>query len=168
MDKNQLTKLTLRDVKVVFFNDVDEGYGRSITIDCTDPKVTKQIEDWVKENNIGRNNPGQPKFKEYAPEGKEPTLQYAIKINDYTKYAGINGLDKESIGRGAIVDLVATAFPYKNATTGNKTYIGQSVSAIVVRSPALTNADSDLADLLGGIEGADGTEEEATESVIPF
>ena len=61
----ELSKLKLQNVKVIFYNDVDEGYGTSITIDATKPEIKKQIEDWYKENNIGKDEPGVAKFKEY-------------------------------------------------------------------------------------------------------
>lgn len=160
---NPDAKITLRNVKVIFANLEDEGFGRSITIDCTAPELTQAIEDWVKKNNIGKDNPGVPNFKEYAPEGKEPTLQYAFKINDRTKFAGINGLDKEDLGYGAIVDLTAQAFTYNNKFSGGKDKVSQSLSAVVIRSGATTSNDDDLADLLGDVE-----DEEVTDSSIPF
>ena len=161
------TKLKLKNVKVVFYNPEDEGFGTSITIDCTDEAVKKQIVDWVKENNIGKDTPGEAKIKEYTNENTgETTLQYAFKINEYTKYAGINGLAKEDLGYGAMVDLIAQAYTYNNKFTSGKDRVGQSVSAIVVRSGATTGGDADLAELLGDI-GEEPEEEIKVESV-PF
>ena len=107
--KNPDAKLKLKNIKVVFFNPEDEGFGTTITIDCTEPEVENAIVEWVKKNNIGKDNPGVAKIKEYAPEGKTPTKQFAFKINEFTKYAGINGLGKGDIGYGSIVDLIAQA-----------------------------------------------------------
>ena len=161
------TKIKLQKVKVVFFNPEDEGFGRSITIDCTDSAVKKQIVDWVKDNKIGKEEPGVAKIKEYTNEKTgETTLQFSFKINDYTKYAGVNGLSEKDLGYGAVVDLIAQAFEYKNKYTSGETRVGQSVSAIVVRSGATTGADADLADLLGDL-GEEADEETKAES-IPF
>lgn len=166
------TKLKLKDVKVIFFNAEDEGYGTSITIDATDEAINKQIADWVKDNNIGKDEPGVPKFKEYTNEKTgETTTQFAFKINDYTKYAGINGLSEKDLGYGAVIDLIAQAFEYSNKFTGGKTRVGQSVSAVVVKSGATTGADADLAELLedvGDTPDTDTAAPEITEQSIPF
>lgn len=163
---NPEAKLKLKGVKVVFYNDVDEGFGTSITIDCTDEAIKKQIEDWVKVNNIGKDTPGVPKFKEYAPEGKEPTLQYAFRINEFTKYAGLNGLSQADLGYGATIDLIAQAFTYNNKFTAGKDRVGQSVSAVVIRSGSVSGGDADLQELLGDL--AEEPEEEIKTEDIPF
>lgn len=160
------TKLKLKNVKTVFFNPTDEGFGTSITIDCTNPEVKKQIEEWVKDNNIGKDNPGVANFKEYTPENGDTTLQFAFKINEYTKYAGVNGLGKDDIGYGATIDLIAQAYTYNNKFTGGKDRVGQSASAIVVRSGATTGGDADLAELLGDI--SEEPEEETQITDVPF
>lgn len=161
------TKLKLQKVKVIFYNDVDEGFGTSITIDCTDPTVKKQIEDWVKENNIGKDTPGVANIKEYTNEKSgETTLQYAFKINEFTKYAGINGLSEKDLGYGAVIDLIANAYTYNNKFTKGENRVGQSASAIVVRSGATTGGDADLAELLGDL--GEEPEEETEVSGVPF
>lgn len=135
-------KITLKSVPVVFANLVDEGFGKSITIDASDDKVKQTISEWVKKNNIGKGErAGKANFKEY--EGK---LQYAFKINDFTRFAGIDGLTKDDIGFGATVSLVANAFDYDNKF-GKGT--SASLSAVVVEKRARTGADGDLEELLG-------------------
>jgi len=138
-------KLTLRDVPVVFANLEDEGFGKSITIDVSDATVKKSITDWVKTNNIGKGDKaGKPNFKEY--EGKE---QYSFKINDYTRFAGVNGLSEKDLGFGARISLIANAFSYDNkfgkGTSG-------SLSAVVVEKRVSTSADDDLESLLGNAQ----------------
>ena len=161
------TKLKLKNVKVVFYNPEDEGFGTSITIDCTDEAVKKQITDWVKENNIGKDTPGEAKIKEYTNENTgETTLQYAFKINEYTKYAGINGLTKDDLGYGAVIDLIAQAYVYNNKFTKGEDRVGQSASAIVVRSGATTGGDADLNELLGEI--GEEPEGEIKVDEVPF
>lgn len=168
----ETTKIKLKDVKVIFYNAQDEGYGRSITIDATDEAIKKQITEWVERNKIGKDEPGVPKFKEYTNEKTgETTVQFAFKLTDYTKYAGINGLSEKDIAYGSHIDLIANAFEYNNSFTGHKTKVGQSVSAIVVRTAGATGNDEDLADLLSDFgdevsEESDG--ETITASNIPF
>lgn len=158
-------KLKLKNIRVIFFNAEDTGFGTSITIDCTDKDVEKQIVDWVKANNVGKENPGVANIKDYTNEKTgETTRQYNIKINEYTKYAGVNGLSEKDLGYGAVIDLIINAFEYNNKFTAGKTKVGQSVSAIVVRSGATTGGDADLADLLSDYADEDETKEEG----IPF
>lgn len=159
-------KITIKNAKVVFFNPEDDGFGTSITIECT-PEIQEQIESWYKENNIGKDNPGVPKFKEYTAEGKDTVIQFAFKITDKTNYAGINGLGKDNLGYGAVVDLIARAFEYNNKFTAGKTKVGQSVSAVVIRSGASSGGEADLAELLGDVEDTE-EEEEVKVSDIPF
>lgn len=167
MKDNEGKKLKLKDVKVIFASLEDQGFGRSITVDATDSKVKEQITNWVKENNIGKDEPGVPKFKEYTNEKTgETTTQFAFKLNDYTKYAGVNGLSQENLGYGSIVDLIANSFSYANKFTGGKERVGQSVSAVVVKSGASTGGDSDLAELLGEI--AEEPDAEVKAGDIPF
>ena len=163
----ELSKLKLQNVKVIFYNPEDEGFGTSVTIDATKPEIKKQIEDWYKENNIGKDEPGVAKFKDYTNENTgETTTQFSFKINEYTKYAGLNGLSEKDLGYGAIIDLIANPFTYNNKFTGGKERVGQSVSAIVVRSGATSGADADLAELLGDL--GEEPEEEVKAESVPF
>lgn len=161
------TKLKLQKVKVIFYNAEDQGFGTSITIDATDKAIQDQISEWVKANNIGKDNPGVANFKEYTNEKTgETTIQYSFRINEYTKYAGINGLSENDLGYGAVVDLIANAFTYNNKFTAGKDRVGQSASAIVVRSGATTGGDADLAELLGDL--GEEPEEEVKVDEVPF
>lgn len=166
-ETNPNAKLKLQNVKVIFYNPEDEGFGTTITIDCTDEKVKQKIVDWVKVNNIGKDNPGVANIKEYTPEdGGATTYQYAFKINDFTKYAGINGLSSDDIGYGAVIDLIAQAYTYNNKFTKNEDRVGQSVSAIVVRSGATSGGDADLQELLGDI--SEEPDDEVKADSVPF
>jgi hypothetical protein len=136
------TKLKLEHVAIVFANLEDEGFGRSLTIDVTDKAVQDKITAWVKENNIGKTTPGVVKFKEY--EGK---LQYALKISDYTQFAGLNGLTKDNLGFSAKVSIVAQAFEYDNKFGKG---VSANLSAVLVEERAKTSADADMAELMGG------------------
>jgi hypothetical protein len=145
-----LEKLKLQNCSVIFYNGVDEGFGTSITIDATSPEVKDKIASWVKANNIGKDTPGVAKFKEYSPEeSDEVTLQYSFRINDFTKYLGLDGLTKEHLGFGAIIDLIANPFSYENKFGKG---ISASLSAVLIKGKGKTGSDADMEDLLGDIQ----------------
>ena len=140
-------RIRLNNVEVVFANLDDTGYGKSITISATDPEVVKKITNWVVENKIGKGDKaGVPNFKEY--EGRK---QYAFKINDYTRFAGLNGLTQNNLGFGARISLIASAFDWENKF-GKGT--SSSLTAVVVEKAANSASDGDLAELLGDADGA--------------
>ena len=150
-----LEKLKLQNCKVIFANLTDEGFGTSITIDATDEVLKEKIANWVKANKIGKDTPGVAKFKEYTPEDlEETTIQYSFKVNDFTKFLGIDGLAKEDLGYGAIVDLIANPFPYDNKFGKG---ISSSLSAVLVKSKGTTGADSDMEELMKDIGGPEET-----------
>lgn len=144
----EFTKLILRDVKIIFANLTDEGFGTSLIIDATDAKVKKAITNWVAENKIGKNNPGIANFKEYTPEdGGETVVQFSFKINDNTKYKGADeSITKENLGYGAVVDLAVTAFYYDNKFGKG---VSQSVSAVRIKTGAQSSGDADMEVLEG-------------------
>jgi len=146
MENNQSDpKIKLSGLKVVFANLEDEGFGKSITIDATDQTLQDTISKWVKANNIGKGNAaGVANFKEYEKDDNK-TIQYSFKINDYTKFAGLNGLTEQNLGYGATISLVAQAFAYDNKF-GKGT--SASLSAVLVEKGTTTSADGDLSDLL--------------------
>lgn len=135
-------RIRLNGVEVVFANLDDTGYGKSITVSAVDPEVEKAITEWVKENNIGKGEKaGVPNFKEY--EGRK---QYAFKINDYTRFAGLNGLTQNNLGYGARISLIAQAFEWSNKFGSG---ISSSLTAVLVEKAANSASDGDLAELLG-------------------
>ena len=152
-------RIRLNNVEVVFANLDDTGYGKSITIAATDPEVVKQITEWVKENNIGKGDKaGVPNFKDY--EGKK---QYAFKINDYTRFAGLNGLTQNNLGFGARVSLIASAFEWSNKFGSG---ISSSLTAVLVEKAANSASDGDLAELLGDNPNATITGVEIVEDTV--
>lgn len=156
-------KIKLNSVKVVFANMKDEGFGRSITIDATNPETQKTIEEWVKDNNIGKaDNAGKANFKEYEPEVGDKVIQYSFKINDYTKIVGVNGLVSDDLGYGAVVSIMAQAFQYDNKF-GKGT--SASLTAVVITASVRTSSDDDVDELLSeaGIEKVEEVFPGATE-----
>jgi len=145
-----LEKLKLKDCSVIFYNGVDEGFGTSITINATSPEIKDKISEWVKKNNIGKDTPGIAKFKEYQSEDSdEVTIQYSFKITDFTKFLGTNGLVREDLGYGAVIDLIANPFAYKNKFGEG---ISASLSAVLIKEKGKTGADSDMQSLLDDME----------------
>lgn len=110
MEDNTKT-IQLFDVKVIFADLEDRGYGRNIVIDVTDPETQKAISEWVKENNI---NGGEAKFKDYTTKDGEETKQYTFKLSNYTQFGGKDNLDEKALGYGAIINLLASAYDYNN------------------------------------------------------
>lgn len=140
-----MDKIKLNNVKVIFANLKDDGYGKSITIDATDKEVQQKITEWVEANKIGKTEPGKPKFKEYQPEQGDKTIQYNFRINDYTKFMGVGGLTEADLGYGAEVSLVAQSFQYDNKF-GKGT--SASLTAVLILKAVRTSADDDIEDLL--------------------
>ena len=138
-------KLKLKNVEVVFANLEDEGFGRSLTIKVTSENET-MINEFFKVNQIGNEKSkviGEPNYKEY-----EGTKQLGIRFNNNTRFAGLNGLDQLDLGFGARINCFINAFEYNNKFTRGTTYVGASLSAVVILSGRRTGADADLNDLL--------------------
>ena len=140
-------KIKVVNAEVIFANLVDEGFGTSLTIKLT-PEIEKQITEFWKANNIGNEKTviGEPNVKDY-----EGTRQLSLKINEHTKFAGLNGLTTDNLGFGARVNFFLNAFEYTNKFTKGKTYTGASISAVVILEGKRTGADADLSDLLNDL-----------------
>lgn len=130
--------IQLFDVKVIFADLEDRGFGRNIVIDATDPKIQVQIKAWTKENNI---NGGEAKFKDYTTKDGVETKQYTFKLSNYTQFGGDNNLDEKSIGYGAIINLLASAYDYDNKF-GKGT--SASLRAVYVKEGATKSALSEI------------------------
>ncbi len=143
MKNDDNTKLILKKVKVVFKNNGEKGYGKSLVIDADDPMVQKKITDWVVSNRIGRNgdNPGVPNFGVYQGEDDpEKHTRFKFKVTDKTLFNGINGLTEADCGRGSLVTLVANAYTYDGYGGG----VGQSLSAVKILTPANGSSQGDM------------------------
>ena len=133
-------EIVLKNVKVIFADLEDRGFGRNIVIDATDDEIRNAIVAWVKENNI---NGGEAKFKDYTTKEGEETKQYTFKLSNYTVFDGVNNLNEKSLGYGAIINLSASAYDYNN-----KFGVGTSASlrAVYVKQGAVKSAISKLKD----------------------
>lgn len=138
--ENTNRTLQLFDVKVIFADLEDRGFGRNIVIDATDEKIQKQIKEWVKENNI---NGGDAKFKDYTNKDGETTKQYTFKLSKFTEFGGKDNLDEKAIGFGAIVNILASAYEYENKF-GKGT--SASLRAVYVKEGQVKSALSSIAE----------------------
>ena len=101
--ENDNKTLQLFDIKVIFADLEDRGFGLNIVIDATDPAVQAKISEWVKANNI---NGGEAKFKDYTTKEGEATKQYTFKLSKFTEFGGADNLNEKSLGYGAIINLL--------------------------------------------------------------
>lgn len=102
--------LTLTHVSVLFADTTNsKGYGKSITIDCTEPDVELLIKKWAEANNYTS-----LKIKDYTNKDGSITKQVNFKINEYTNIDGKDGATEKDLGWGAKVNLIVRAFPYSN------------------------------------------------------
>ena len=133
-------ELVLKNVKVIFADLEDRGFGRNIVIDATDIETREAIANWVKDNNI---NGGEAKFKDYTTKEGEETKQYTFKLSQYTEFDGDNNLNEKSLGYGAIVNLAAAPYDYNNKF-GSGT--SASLRAVYVKQGAVKSAMSKIKD----------------------
>ena len=93
MDDNKKA-IQLFDVKVIFADLEDRGFGRNIVIDATDQATQDAISIWVKDTNI---NGGKAHFKDYTTKDGVETKQYTFpktnieKILDLIKAPDFSG-----------------------------------------------------------------------------
>lgn len=127
------TELVLTHVNVIFAELKDKGFGRSITIDATDPAVKDAITKWVAANNI---NGGTPKFKDYTGKDGKTVTQYQLRLSEFTEVDGKNGEDELDLGYGAVVNLKARPFTYDNKFGKG---ISASLRAIFIVEPRKNN-----------------------------
>ena len=128
-----MENLTLKNVKVIFADLEDRGYGRSITIDCTDPEVADIIKDWCKVTGV---NGGKANIKEYKnKETGETTLQYNFKLSKFTEIEYKEGI-AERLGWGAVINLTARSYEYDNKFGKG---VGASLAAVFVVEPGTSS-----------------------------
>lgn len=133
-------ELILTHVNVIFAELKDKGFGRSITIDATAPAVKDAITKWVAANNI---NGGTPKFKNYTDKDGKTTVQYQLRISEYTEVEGKNGEDENDLGYGAIVNLKARPFTYDNKFGKG---VSASLRAVFIVEPRKNNVMDGIAE----------------------
>lgn len=114
-----MQELILKDVKIIFAELEDKGFGRNIVIDATDKAIQDVINDYYAEFNIGG---GKPKFKDYTDKEGKTTKQFTIKISDYCDFDGKDGLGESDLRYGAKVNVLIKSYEWDNS-------FGKGVSA---------------------------------------
>ena len=132
--------IQLFDVKVIFADLEDRGFGRNIVIDATDQATQDAISIWYKDNKI---NGGEPKFKEYTTKEGVETKQFTFKLSKYTQFGGKDNLDEKALGYGAIVNLLASAYDYDNKY-GKGT--SAALRAVYIKEGATKSALADISE----------------------
>lgn len=147
-DKPEL--LILKNVKVLFSQFVDDGMGRSITIDCTDESVQNAIKEWYAANTIGLITKGRNSNEStYKPEPKivdyEGTKQFTFKLNkndDPAFKSDIEGAQLKDVRYTAVINLVARAFKFDNKFGQG---ISEAIDAIaLVKKPEGVDKSAEL------------------------
>lgn len=132
--------IELFNVKVIFADLEDRGFGRNIVIDATSQEVRDKIDAWTKGNNI---NGGVAKYKDYTTKEGEETKQYTFKLSQYTEFGGKDNLNEKALGYGAIINLSASAYDFNNKFgTGTSA----SLRAVYVKEGASKSALSSIAE----------------------
>lgn len=132
--------IELFNVKVIFADLEDRGFGRNIVIDATSQEIRDKIDAWTKDNNI---NGGVAKYKDYTTKDGEETKQYTFKLSQYTEFGGKDNLNEKALGYGAIVNLSASAYDFNNKFgTGTSA----SLRAVYVKEGASKSALSSIAE----------------------
>lgn len=139
--ENPTNELTLMHVNVIFTELKDKGFGRSITIDVTDPDLQTKVNEWAEKNNV---NGGKAKIKEYTnPKTGEVTKQYQLRLSDYTHIAGKDGYTEADLGYGAVINLTAKPFAYDNKFGKG---ISASLQGIFIVEPRKNNVMDKIAE----------------------
>lgn len=134
-----MENLTIKHAKVIFADLEDRGYGRSITIDVTDPEMADLIKDWCKATGV---NGGKANIKEYKDKDGNVTLQYAFKLSKFSDIQYKEGI-AQRLGYGAIINLTARAFEYDNKFGKG---VSASLAAVFVVEPAVSSKMDALAE----------------------
>lgn len=135
--------LILKNVKLLFIELNDKDFGSSITIDVTDEKIRKEIEQFYTSEGLT------PKFKDYTnAKSGESTKQYSVKLASFAEFRdeddksfnidNVNPADIK-LGFGAEINVVIRPYKYDN-----KFGAGKSASATAIRVVKGADIKSDM------------------------
>lgn len=119
MDK----EIILNHVSVVFAETTDQGFGKSLTIDCTEPDLEASIRKWAEANKYDN-----LKIKDYTDKEGKTTKQATFKFSKFINIAGKDGATEKDLSRGAVVNMIVKAYEYNNISSG----ISASISNIFI------------------------------------
>lgn len=151
-DKNKPEELTLLNVKVEdACLKAEENRTPYLAINVHEPEVKEAVTEWVRLNNLGKDEPGVAKFS-----GSGDSLAYRFKLTSKTAVIDRDGNDaRKDLDDGAIITMTATTYAYNN-DYGNG--VGQRLLAVLVHKAgenANKKAASRLLDMVHQNESKD-------------
>jgi len=125
-DKNKPEELTLLNVKVEdACLKAEENRTPYLAINVHEPEVKEAITEWVRLNNLGKDEPGVAKFA-----GSGDTLAYRFKLTNKTEVIDDSSNDvRKNLDDGAVITMTATAYKYNNSYGSG---VGQKLLAVLV------------------------------------
>lgn len=159
-DKNKPEELTLVKVKVEdACLKAEENRTPYLAINVHNPEVKEAVTDWVKLNNLGKNEPGVAKFS-----GSGDSLAYRFKLTSKTAVINRDGTDAhEKLDDGAVITMTATAYAYNNNYGSG---VGQKLLAVLVHE-AGENINKKAASRLLNMTHQDEGKDEVVPEDIP-
>ena len=157
-NKNSPEELTLINVKVEdACLKAEEKRTPYLAINVHEPEVKAAVTEWVKLNNLGKDEPGIVKFA-----GSGDSLSYRFKLTSKTEVIDQNANDaRKQLDDGALVTMTATTYSYNNDYGSG---VGQKLMAVVVHE-AGENANKKAASRLLEMSYEDDTEDIVPEDV---
>lgn len=159
-DKNKPEELTLLNVKVEdACLKAEENRTPYLAINVHESEVKEAVTEWVRLNNLGKDEPGVAKFS-----GSGDSLAYRFKLTSKTEVIDRDGTDaREKLDDGAVITMVATAYAYNNNYGSG---VGQKLLAVVVHK-AGENINKKAASRLLNMTHQDEGKDEVVPEDIP-
>jgi len=159
-DKNKPEELTLVNVKVEeACLKAEENRTPHLAVNVHEPEVEEAVTEWVRLNNLGKDEPGVAKFS-----GSGDSLAYRFKLTSRTEVIDQNSNDAhEDLDDGAVITMIATAYTYNNSYGSG---VGQKLLAVVVHKPG-ENANKKAAARLLDMAHQKESEDEVVSEDIP-
>ncbi len=159
-DKNKPEELTLINVKVEeACLKAEENRTPHLAVNVHEPEVEEAITEWVRLNNLGKDEPGVAKFS-----GSGDSLAYRFKLTSRTEVINRNGNDAhKDLDDGAVITMTATAYAYNNNYGSG---VGQKLLAVVVHEPG-ENANKKAATRLLDMTYQNESKDEVVPEDIP-
>lgn len=158
-NKNNPEELTLIKVKVEdACLKAEENRTPYLAINVHEPEVEDAVTEWVKLNNLGKDEPGVAKFS-----GSGDTLAYRFKLTSKTQVIDRDGTDaRKDLDDGAVITMIATAYAYNNNYGSG---VGQKLLAVVVHEPGESANKKAASRLLNMTHRSESKDEVAPEDI---
>ena len=158
-DKNNPEELTLIKVKVEdACLKAEEGRTPYLAINVHESEVEDAVTEWVKLNNLGKDEPGVAKFA-----GSGDTLAYRFKLTSKTEVIDKDGNNaRKDLDDGAVITMIATVYAYNNNYGSG---VGQKLLAVVVHKPGESANKKAASRLLGMTQQGESKDEVAPENI---